>query len=272
MSFRFRPLLAAAFMGAALALAQPVWAEGPSAPSVEQVFQAARAGHLQDAQRMMDQVLAKHPDSAKAHYVEARLLAAQGRWANAGAQFREAERLAPGLPFLKAQELAAFKAQLVRHGAGAGAGRSRHGWASLLVGAIFAAFLIWLVVTMIRRSQARRPLPPSANNPYGTPGMGPMGPGYGPGGPGMATGGIGGGLMGGLATGLGVGAGLAAGEALAGSLFDHKPAGGQGADGADASQSLGGNDFGLDGNDWGNGTDLAGGDSDFGVGDDNSWT
>ena len=37
------------------------------------------AGHLDQAQQMMTQVLADHPNSAKAHYVQAELYAREGK-------------------------------------------------------------------------------------------------------------------------------------------------------------------------------------------------
>ena len=44
-------------------------------PSLNQVYQAAQSGNLGGALGMMDQVLRDHPNSAKAHFVEAELLA-----------------------------------------------------------------------------------------------------------------------------------------------------------------------------------------------------
>lgn len=56
---------------------------------------------------MMDKVLRDHPGSAKAHFVEAELLAKQDRLANAASELTTAERLAPGLPFANPQAAAA---------------------------------------------------------------------------------------------------------------------------------------------------------------------
>ena len=65
-------------------------------PTMHQVYQAAEAGRFSEAQGMMDQVLRDHPNSAKAHFVEAELLAKQGRLADAAAELGSAQRLAPG--------------------------------------------------------------------------------------------------------------------------------------------------------------------------------
>ena len=70
-------------------------------PSLHQVYQAAEAGHYPEAQSMMDQVLRDHPNSAKAHFVEAELLARQGKTASAKAELKTAEQLDPGLQFAK---------------------------------------------------------------------------------------------------------------------------------------------------------------------------
>src|SRR3974390_1542420 len=72
-------------------------------PTIDQVYKAAEAGNFSQAQQMMDEVLRAHPNSAKAHYVEAELLARQGRVAAARDELRTAERLEPGLPFARAQ-------------------------------------------------------------------------------------------------------------------------------------------------------------------------
>src|SRR5471032_2475092 len=72
-------------------------------PTLHQVYQAADAGRLNEARGMMDKVLRDHPNSAKAHFVEAELLTMQGRLTNADAELRTAERLAPGLPFAMPQ-------------------------------------------------------------------------------------------------------------------------------------------------------------------------
>ena len=65
-------------------------------PTLHEVYQAAQAGNFAEAQRMMDQVLRDHPNSAKAHYVEAELLAKQGRFAAAESELATAERLEAG--------------------------------------------------------------------------------------------------------------------------------------------------------------------------------
>ncbi len=84
---------------ALLFLAAPAFAE--EEPTMHQVYLAAEAGKFNEAQSMMDKVLHDHPNSAKAHFVEAELLAKQGLFSNAGVELSTAERLQPGLPFAK---------------------------------------------------------------------------------------------------------------------------------------------------------------------------
>ena len=63
--------LLALLTGATLAIALPAAA---TEPSLHEVYQAADAGRMDDAQRMVHEVLQAHPNSGKAHYVEAELL------------------------------------------------------------------------------------------------------------------------------------------------------------------------------------------------------
>ena len=70
---KFIPILlfaACASLGSAVAAAD-------ADPSMHEVWQAAENGHVDQAQSMMVQVLKDHPDSAKAHFVEAELDAKQ---------------------------------------------------------------------------------------------------------------------------------------------------------------------------------------------------
>src|SRR5450759_5407336 len=87
-------LLVAALLNVGLAMAQ-------AEPTINQVYQAAQAGRLEQAQVMMQQVLVAHPGSAKAHFVQAELWARQGKLGQARDALASAEKLAPSLPFAK---------------------------------------------------------------------------------------------------------------------------------------------------------------------------
>lgn len=111
---------AALFAAATLATAPVMAAE----PSLHQVYQAAEAGKLGEAQSMMHEVLQAHPNSGKAHYVEAELLAKQGQRQQAETELATAERLAPGLPFAKPEAVQELKSR-IGGAAGASSARSR---------------------------------------------------------------------------------------------------------------------------------------------------
>src|SRR5580692_3439233 len=110
--------LAAAALSFALAGAPALAADAD--PSVAQIYDAARAGHLDQAQQMMDQVLRDHPTSSKAHYVQAELYAREGNPGLARSELERAEQLDPGLPKEDARSVQELKAQLglVRRSAG----------------------------------------------------------------------------------------------------------------------------------------------------------
>ncbi len=248
-------LLAAATFIAAGASAQE--------PTLHQVYQAAASGNFAEAQRMMDQVLRDHPNSAKAHYVEAELLAKQGRFAAAESELAIAERLEPGVPFAKPQAVQELKQRIgtsraLRPAAASGfapATASGMPWGTLLIGVGVVAIVLLVVRAMRRRSATYIP----AGSPAG---YGPVAPGqpYGAGaaGPVGAGGGMGSGILGGLATGAALGAGMVAGEALA-----HRIGGGHSGDGGAAPMvggaqtmpdNMGGNDFGVaDSSSWDDG-------------------
>ena len=102
-----RVLALAAFMGAGLGLAM-----AKAEPTMNQIYQAAQAGKLNEAQVMVQQVLISHPNSAKAHYVQAELFARQGLASRGRDALALADKLAPGLPFAKPEAVQSLRAQL----------------------------------------------------------------------------------------------------------------------------------------------------------------
>src|SRR5215472_14981992 len=62
------------FCVCAVMLLAAVALAAPNVPSIAQVYQAARAGHLAQAEAMTNQVLIAYPNSARAHYVMAQIL------------------------------------------------------------------------------------------------------------------------------------------------------------------------------------------------------
>ena len=234
-------------------------------PSLHEVYQAVHEGRLNDAQSMMTKVLHDHPDSAKAHYVEAEVLARLQRADDAEAELEHADRLAPGLPFAKPEAVRDLRGLIAERGRGRALGVDRAAgsmgdvrtaesafpWGVVLI--ILGAGLVLFLFLRARRS-AIVPMSGagSAIGPAGSPyGVSPYGAAP------MGGGGIGSSIVGGLATGAAVGAGMVAGEAL-------------------AHEFIGNHDRDRSGSDagWGDGSRVAdndGGGRDFGVSDSDSW-
>ena len=211
-------------------------------PSLRQVYEAAQAGRLDDAQNMMDKVLAAHPDSGKAHFDEAEILAKEGRRADAAAELGKAERLAPGLPFAKPEAV-----QELRSIVAGGQSRARGGfpWGLLFLG-LGAIFVIYyLFRSRFSRNSAYIPAGAGGYAPgYAPPGYAP---GYGP-----AGGGMGSGILSGLATGAAIGAGMVAGEEIAHHFMDDNQQNSGMSPVSDSwSDNMGGQDFGVaDSSSW----------------------
>jgi hypothetical protein len=288
--------LAAVVASVALQAAEnPAEAPNPNDPSVNQVYEAARAGHLDQAKQMMALVLAHHPQSSRAHYVAAEIDADMKNYGEAREELAKAEQLDPGLPNVNPHSVSELRREIgapappgqaagQTRGSVAGIAASREPAKSFPWGfvAIVAAavFVIWL---LIRRRQA--PVAgyggyPPGTMPNTTMGPGPMMPP--PGGFPSVMGG-GSGLVGGLASGLAVGAGIAAGEELVEHAFggrgregsnvvpEHeRGAGNDAGSNVDPNADLGGPDFGVSdsGGGWDDGG-SSGGDSGGGGGD---WT
>ena len=185
--------------------------------SMHQVYLAAEAGKFNEAQAMMDKVLRDHPNSAKAHFVEAELLAKQGQLSNAAAELKTAEQLQPGLPFAKPEAVQHLKSRIASASTGAA---SPNNASQAIQGAVknwmlpvllfLVMGLIILVIVLIGRRNAKT-VP--ANSYAGGSNMPPAGAGGSVMGQ-PTAGGMGSGLMGNLATGAALGAGVVAGEAL----------------------------------------------------------
>ena len=108
-------------LGVALAWAVPVLAADPT---VDEVYQAERAGHPDQAQQLMNQVLRDHPNSAKAHYVEAEISARANNFGRARDELATAQRLDPSGAFAKPESLAALQRELARGSVAAASGPS----------------------------------------------------------------------------------------------------------------------------------------------------
>jgi uncharacterized protein len=267
-----RSLFAASLAATALTFASwNVAAAADADPTVQQIYEAASSGRLDQAQQMMDQVLRDHPASAKAHFVQAELYAREGKAALARSELNQAEQLKPGLPDERPQAVQALKSELGIGPRTIPGGRPfalrsappapHFPWGTLLILAL-AVGLFWMI---FRRRNTNVQYPTGGALGAGAPGT--YGPGgyVGPGGP--VGGGMGSSIAGGLAGGLAAGAGIVAGEELAHRFLD----GGQHpgtvppppADESGSSSSnsdMGGADFGV--NDPGSWDDGSGGGGD----------
>jgi gag-polyprotein putative aspartyl protease len=81
-------------------------------PTMHQIYEAATTGHLDQAQGMISQVLANHPKSAKAHWVQAEVYAKANKTNLARSEVLEAERLNPGLTEISAKAVRQLKTEL----------------------------------------------------------------------------------------------------------------------------------------------------------------
>jgi hypothetical protein len=269
---RSRLLVAATLTaGLGLALALPVFAD--ALPTVDQIYQAEQAGHMDQAQQMISQVLKEKPNSAKAHFIQAELFAKQGYLSQARSELNDAERLDASEDFAKPHALQELKAQLGEHRAAgsqmvqvAGREEAHFPWKTVLI----LAVVVGVFMMIFRRRPTYVQQYPAGGSPGGMGGGPGYGPGYGPG-P-MGGGGIGSGIAGGLASGLAVGAGVVAGEELAHHFLDggRESSGGGIVPSASAAEpdynsDSGGNDFGVnDPGSWDDGGSGGGG----GGGDD----
>ncbi len=229
-----------------------------------QIYEAAQAGHLAEAQQMIAQVLQDHPRNAKAHFIAAELDARIGDFNAARDQLATARQLDPSQGFTDPQALNALQRQLTGMTAVIprtappfvpAVHRSAIPWGLIMV-LLIGAFVVFNIFR--RRTQTYAQGYGPALLPPGNPGL-QGGYGYGPG---YTPGGSG--LMGNLASGLAIGAGVAAGEELVRHVIGGNNTSGvpPTADLRDPvqNQDLGGADFGTqDGSSWGN--DSSGGDA-----------
>ncbi len=118
------------------------------AATLEQASALMRAGHLVQADHAMAQVLAADPGSARAHYVDARLLAAEGKWPLAEDELERARRLDPTLGFAPSAQVQALANRVLRHQWKNPAGLAGYGQAALA--ALFVLVSGYLIFGMLR--------------------------------------------------------------------------------------------------------------------------
>lgn len=241
-------------------------------PTIHQVYEAAQAGKLTEAHTMIEEVLKEHPKSAKAHFVNAEILSAQGQITQARKELKVAEELEPALSFAKPQAIATLKDNLGLNSGtkplsnehqGATSQNKPFPWTMVLIVGGCVLLIIFLIKSALTKNTTSQNngfngTPPSPYN-SNTPTMPPSPQG----------GGIGSGIASGLATGLAAGVGIAAGEALVHHFMDGSSTPNTGSGGhtptppvehtSQTSSDFGGNDFGItDSSSW---DDSSSGDS-----------
>ncbi len=263
---------------AAVLLAMPLVVAGVqtalAVPTLTEVSRAARSGDLARADAMMQEVLKAHPRSARAHFVYAKVLAAQARLSPAQHELSQAQALAPGLPFADPRSVAELERAIA-----VGAPRPAAQPPSRGVPAWFWVVLAVAAVVILARLFMPRPVPSTgasqgypgaAAGPVGVPGQAPVPGGFGGGG----------GFFRSILTGLGFGAGIAAGEYAVDKMLGGGSSGqGGAAEAAPLPQdegNPGAGDFGVRPGDSSSGgweePQDAGADGDFGAGGgDGGW-
>jgi hypothetical protein len=259
---------------------------------MNQIYAAAQAGKVDEAQVMVQQVLVSHPKSAKAFYVQSELYARQGRLDRARESLATAEKLAPGLPFVKPDAVLALRSQLDAKALAPAAATKAAPVTAYSAQQPQAASSSWMVPLLLAggviaaayfffRRRAPQPYAQAPgyadtgglNGPqsFGNGGMQAAYPqqGY-PQGYGQPAGsGLGGRIMGGVATGLAVGAGVMAAEAIGRNLMGNHNTGtnvneavsGGIYEPVNTNADMGGNNFGMNDTAWDDGgsADAGGG-------------
>ena len=123
------------------------------AATLDQAEALMQAGHLVQADHAIAQVLAEQPDSARAHYLDARLLAAEGKWPLAEQELERARRLDPSLGFAPAAQVQALADEVLQHRWKNPSGLAGYGQAALAAGFLLVSG--YLVFSMLRGK--RRP-------------------------------------------------------------------------------------------------------------------
>src|ERR1700749_500749 len=92
------------------ACAAALWSVSAMAlPSVNDVQAAVKAGDFPKAETMMQEVVAAKPESPRAHYLYAEILAHDAKFADAAAESRKARELDPTLKFTDPAKFRSFE-------------------------------------------------------------------------------------------------------------------------------------------------------------------
>lgn len=215
------------FLVMCMALVSVLWMGGAQAlPNVDEVQAAAQRGDYAGAEKMVREVLAAKPDSARAHYVLAEILAHERKFTEAREHASRARTLDPAIKFTDPAKFSAFAQLLERQHANATPAavapvtpgqaapppraapveRTESGGVPVWLLVVGAVIFIALAVRWMRNRTAAQAAQPAyaASGGYGGYGTGSYGPGVPPapaaGGPGLM--GVGLAAAGGVAAGM----------------------------------------------------------------------
>ena len=273
-------LFAKLLMVASLLSVGSTMAQSP--PSMNDIYATAKAGKLDEAQVMVQQVLISYPKSAKAYFVQAELYSRQAKLDRARESLSNAEKYAPGLPFAKAEAVQALRAQLATKSVVKPLSSAPSSYSTPSPVSTASSWLLPLLLTGGVMAAAQHPQ--YANNTglngpqtFGAGGAGVMQPaypqpGYQPGYPQQAAEpSMGSRIAGGVATGLAVGAGVMAAQAIGRNIMgDQNRSSAQtestvnkNVEPVSTNTEMGGTDFGISNTAWDDGgADIGGGDWD----------
>lgn len=125
------------------------------AATLEQAEGMLQDGNLVQADHAIADVLAAQPNSAQAHYLDARLLAAEGKWPLAEDELERARRLDPTLSFAPDAQVQALANEVMQHRWKSPAGLAGYGQAALA--ALFVLVSGYLVFGMLRGGRRQPP-------------------------------------------------------------------------------------------------------------------
>jgi len=160
-----RPYFSSVF---ALALSLATRAFADPDPPLSQVAEEAKSGNLEIAQQLVAQILREQPRSARAHYVNAELYAAQGNPKMGQRELDAARELEPGLSFATAESVRALQGKLAREAyipadSSPAQGDPRFPWGVLVVGVVVALATVLRMIPA-RKEERSEPLPPHSGD------------------------------------------------------------------------------------------------------------
>lgn len=120
---------------------------------LQQAAALLQDGRLTSADHAIARALAEQPDSAQAHYLDARLLAAEGKWPLAEQELEQARRLDPSESFAPQPQVQALASEVLRHRWKSPTGFAGYGQAALA--ALFVMVSGYLIFGVVRGRRGR---------------------------------------------------------------------------------------------------------------------